>query len=250
LSAHVRAADVNGSYHALWVSSQSTGASWKPRPSLAIEVALVIERNDGELLIVIDKSLEGCSVPHDDNGMAAHVADVDAAADNLLQLVNAELGTVLQPLDVSAFRGFRKRRFVGNRAVIDAGPQQRTDLIKMVGGPGEFLLVTGTAKHFLLLEPTVNPCPCHDWTFCQMQGFEAGEGPIVARSVDPRAFFMSREVHHCANRLVHDCRDKLCQIDAFEGFLCYRACALQAFCWKPNELNSLPCGKTAGAAEA
>jgi hypothetical protein len=41
---------------------------------------------------------------------------------------------------------------------------------------------------------------------------------------------------------VHDRRSARCQIDAFEEFLCCRACTLQTFCWPDNKELRLPCG--------
>lgn len=202
------------------------------------------------MLTVIDESLQGFSMPHDYREMSWHIAAVEAQSDELLHRVNSELGTTLQPSGVEAFPGFLAYSVTGNQNVIPPGNQPRTDLIKMVGRSGEFLLITGTAKHFLFGTSTVNPCVCHDWVFCQMQAQEQGESPIFARSVEPKAFFTSSEEHHCAHRLVHDRRNARCQIDAFEEFLCCRTCVLQTFCWQPQELAALPCGTVATVAGA
>ncbi len=242
LPAYTRTADVNRVYHALWISRHTTGPSWKPRPSLDFEVAMVLERRDGALLTIIDQSLQGQPMPHDYPKMSEHITATEAQSDELLRRVNSELGATLQPSGVEAFPGFPTSRVTGNQSGITPGDQPRTNLIKMEAGPGEFVLVTGTTKHFLFETPTVNPCDCHDWVFCQTQAQEQGDGPIIARSVEPKSFFTSREVYHCAHRLVHDRRNVRCQVDAFEEFLCCRTCVLQTFCWQPQELASLPCG--------
>jgi hypothetical protein len=242
LQAYIRTADIKGAYRALWISRQSTGASWRPRPNLDFEIAMVLERRDGALLTVIDQSLRGLSVPHDYSELGTHIAAIGVQSDELLRRVNAELGTTLQPTSVEAFPGFSASRLTENQDIIIPGNQTNANLIKIAPGPGEFLLVTGIAQHFLLGMPTVNPCACHDWVFCQIHAQEQGERPIFARSVDPKAFFKSGEGHHCAHRLVHDRRNARCQIDAFEEFLCCRTCVLQTYCWQPQELAALPCG--------
>ncbi len=242
LSAYIRTADIKRVYRALWVSRQATGASWKPKPSLDFDVAMVLERQDGALLTVIDQSLQGFPLSHEYSEISEHISAIEAQSDELLHRVNAELGATLQPTSVETFIGFSASNVNEDQNVIPLGHQPCVYLSKIVGGPGEFLLVTGTTKHFLLGAPVVDSCDCHDWVFCHKQAQEQGERPIVSRSVKPKAFFISGEGHHCAHRLVHDRRIKRCQIDAFEEYLCCRACVLQTFCWQPRELIALPCG--------
>ena len=245
LPAYIRTNDIKRAYRALWVSRQSTGASWKPKPSLDFDVAMVLERQDGALLTVVDQSLQGYPMSHEYPEMGGHIAAIEAQSDELLRRVNAELGATLRPSAVETFTGFSASNVNGDQNVIPLGHQPCVYLGKIVGRPGEFLLVTGTTKHFLLGVPAVDPCDCHDWVFCQKQAQEQGERPIVSRSVKPKAFFISGEGHHCAHRLVHDRRIKRCQIDAFEEYLCCRACVLQTFCWQTQELATLPCGTVA-----
>ena len=242
LPTYIRRTDIKRAYRALWVSRQTTGASWKPRPNIDFEVAMVVERKDGAMLTVIDDSLQGFSVPHDYNNMRKHIADIETQSKELLQRVNSELGSVLQPSGVETFPGFPEHRLIGNQNATLTSNRPRMDLVKMVGRPGEFLFITGTAKHFLYETPKVNPCICHDWVQCQKLSQEHGERPIFSRSVEPKAFFTTGEKHHCAHRLFHDRRNARCQIDAFEEFLCCRTCTLQNYCWQPQELASLPCG--------
>jgi hypothetical protein len=242
LPAFIRTADIKRVYRALWVCWQSAGASWKPRPNLEFDAAIVLERRDGALLTVIDSSLRGRAMPHDYLEIGEHIIDVEEQSDLLMQRVNSELGTSLEASGVEVFPGFYKSHVAGNQDVIIPVDQERVDLIKIVAAPGEFLLVTGTAKHFILRIPTVDPCSCHDWVFCQTIDQAKGIRPIFARSVEPKAFFVSREGHHCAHRIVHDRRTARCQIDGFEEFLCCRTCVLQSFCWRPQEIAGLPCG--------
>lgn len=231
----------------MWVSRQTTGASWKPRPNIHFEVAIVVERRDGALLTVIDHSLQGFSIPHDYRELREHIITINAKSDELLSQVNLELNTILQPSEIEAFPGFILHGVTRGRYAMPPVNQPRADLIKMVAGPGEFLLVTGTAKHFLYETPIVNHCGCHDWVFCQAQAQEQGQGPIIVRSVEPKAFFITREEHHCAHRVVHDRRYARCQIGVFEEYLCCRTCVYHTVCWQPQELSDLPCGIVAPA---
>ncbi len=125
-------------------------------------------------------------------------------------------------------------------------PQTQIELLKpSPRHPNEFLLVTGANPHYLHLQPTIENCHFHDWSACHRVGEHQGANPIAARSVNPRSFFRSAENHHCAHRQVHDRRRTRCQIDAFEEFLCCRACTLQTFCWSPADAARLPCGSQA-----
>ena len=140
LSAFIRAADVERSYHALWVSRQVTGASWKPRPNLDFEVAIVLERQDGALLVIIDETLQGLSMPHTYEELAMHIASVEALGDELLRRVNVELGVVLQPAAVGTFSGFPPPSNGGGQNTGTPRNEPRVNLIKLVAGPGEFFL--------------------------------------------------------------------------------------------------------------
>lgn len=250
LGAYIKAADVKRAYRALWVSRNATGSHWRPRPSIEFEAALVLERNDGALLTVIDESLNACPMPHDYSDLTGHIAAISTEADELLDNVGKELGSTLAPADVVRFPGFASVIQRGNQEDIIPPSHGRPDLLRLAQRAREFLLVTGEAKHFLLEEPAVDGCAGHDWSLCQVQAQHQGAAPIFARSVEPKAFFVSQESHHCAHRIVHDRRNSRCRIDAFEEFLCCRACVLQTYCWSPQELAALPCGTVAAQASA
>ena len=240
LPAYVRSTDVKRAYRAMWVSRTRIGARWRPEPHLALYSVVVVERRDGMLLTAVDDSLPRISIPHNYNELRKHISAVEEQSDELLKRVNCELGSTLVPSDVAEFPGFPAHNV---ESVLDVGGNnRRVDLIKSDRQPGEFVLVIGVAKHFLLKAPSVDSCMYHGWNSCRISAQARGETPIVTRSVMPQSFFMSDEGHHCAHRLVHDRREARCQIDAFEEFLCCRACALQDFCWSAQELSQLPCG--------
>ena len=223
LPAYIRTADVNRVYRALWVSRHPAGPSWKPRPSLDFEAAMVLERRDGALLTIIDQSLQGQPMPHDYHKMSEHITAVEAQADELLRRVNSELGATLHPSGVEAFPGFPHLALTVTKSVITPGNQPRTNLIKMVAGPGEFLLVTGTPNISCLEHRRLILAIAMIGSSARRKPRRKGMGLSIARSVEPKAFFTSSEVHHCAHRLVHDRRNVRCQIDAFEEFLCCRS---------------------------
>jgi hypothetical protein len=248
LHAYIRVADIKHAYHALWISRHTTGVSWKPRPSLDFEVAMLLERQDGALLTVIDQSLQGCPMTHNYPELSGHIVDIEALSDELLRRINEELCTTLQPSSVESFPGFPISHLNDSANAINLSYQSNNTLIKMAPEPGEFLLVTGVDKHFLIKKPTVDPCAYHNWAFCQKRAQAQEDRPILSRSVEPKSFFIDGEAHHCTHRLVHDRRDTRCQIDAFEEFLCCRTCVLQIFCWHQSELRALPCGTIVTAA--
>ena len=243
LPAYIQGKDVKRAFRAMWVSSTRIGAYWKPRPSLALYGALMLERRDGVMLTAVDDSLPELSIPHKYDKLGEHISAVKGQSDELLRRVNEELGSALVPSNIHEFPGFGMRLEDGS--IEDAGTVRRVDLIRSDREPGEFVLVMGASKHFLLEAPIVDPCIFHDWGSCYRHTHGRGEVPIVFRSVKPSAFFVSGEQHHCAHQVVHDRRDARCQIAAFEEFLCCRACALQDYCWSEQECADLPCGTRA-----
>jgi hypothetical protein len=126
----------------------------------------------------------------------------------------------------------------------------------------ELLIVTGSNTHYLLAEPTVPDCPYHDWVQSRDAGYEF-ERAIEIRSVEPRSFFKSRELHHCSHRLVAaakaeeitaENRDRcgsrsgrngeaFCEIWRLDEYLCCRSCAFQDVCTK-SEVFTLPCPRS------
>lgn len=243
LTAYTHRNEIRNVYRALWVTHMTTGSRFKPRPTIDFHVAMVLERKDTVLLTVVDLSQEPQILPHELADLAEHIQDVGELSNELLARVNRELHSTLAPSAITAFPGFQK-----NAHAVRGGA--RVDLLKSCPSPFEFLLATGTASHFLLPAPGVAPCMGHNWAECQLVHVEAGPSAVLTRSVTPKSFFISTEAHHCAHQTVHDRRDARCQIDAFEGFLCCRACALEPFCWQSADLAALPCGVLPAAADS
>jgi hypothetical protein len=117
-----------------------------------------------------------------------------------------------------------------------------------------------------VLEPSVPNCPFHDWAACEGAGVASMSAPVVIRSISPRSFFFSREVHHCAHRDVNSAkasaitsanRDRcgprsgeagqaFCEIWRFEQHLCCRTCVFEEVCTKADVFR-LPCRRPESA---
>jgi hypothetical protein len=243
LRTYIDASNVAHVFRALWIVHRMNGAHFDVHPQLTVYTALVIQRRDGLLVTVVDDS-QRLTVPHNMSELGRHTAHVASIADKLLQSMNRELDTSVVPSGTEKFPGF------AGSLEQSPIPDFRTPVLQTQIGllkpsplhPNEFLLVTGAHPHFLHLQPTIENCRFHDWSACHSVGEHQGAAPIAVRSVSPRSFFRSAEDHHCAHRQVHDRRHTRCQIDAFEEFLCCRACTLQTFCWSPADLARLPCG--------
>jgi hypothetical protein len=180
------------------------------------------------------------------NDLSAHTAAVAGNAEKLLEAINQELDLSAVPSGIEKFPGFGAAADGLPAPGLRPPPNNKIELLKSSPRhPNEFLLVTGAQPHFLHLRPTIENCRFHDWSACEGVGQNQGANPIAVRSVNPRSFFRSTEEHHCAHRQVHDRRRTRCQIDAFEEFLCCRACTLQTFCWSQAEAARLPCGSVA-----
>lgn len=233
--------DVARIFRALWVTREAKGAHFQRHPQLILNVALVILRQDGMLVRVLDDQLPYSAVPYDQENLPAHLQVIRQLSDQLLEQTCRELGTSFTPSDVIHFPGFPER-YLGGKRALPVAPGEFVNLLDpWPQKPGEFLLVLGAQAHFLRQQPEVVSCGFHEWAVSREHGQSQGPHPVTARSVEPAAFFYSGELHHCAHRLVHDRRDGRCQISAFEEFLCCRACTLQSFCWSEADLAGLPC---------
>jgi hypothetical protein len=240
------AADVSRLFRAIWVTRKDDLAHFQSRPQLIINAALVLERSDGVLLTILDDQLPPSRVPYDYMQLGAHIDEVAGLSEQLLQRTRTETGVALDPSAVNAFPGFR----TAESAALPRVAGRLVDLLEpWRKRPNEYLLVLGTETHFLRRTPEVSSCGFHDWIICRTHGENQGASPILAPSVEPKAFFYSGQPHHCAHRTIHDRRANRCQIDAFDDFLCCRACTLQSFCWTEAEVRQLPCGRVPAQAE-
>jgi hypothetical protein len=244
LSAYTDRADIARLYHALWVVRRKDGAHFDAFPQINLYPSIVLERRDGQLLAVIDQLRPRITVPHNYENLSEHLNEVERNAVALLQAVNAETGITLASSPLAVFPGFP----VSGGLLAQVGTQQTIRFMKSSTTPNEFLLVTGSDKHFLLPQPSIHPCVGHTWSECHSIHKNEREAAVVSRSYDPASFFTTMEPHHCAHRIVHNRRALRCHIAPFEEFLCCRACAFQSICWTPDETAGLPCGIVAASA--
>lgn len=185
-------------------------------------------------------------LPHQEDRLSAHLAEVKKAATTLLHQVNSGLASALQASPLSKHYE-DKESFNAVRGVVECGPD-------------EFLVVTGDKAHYLLPEPSVSQCPHHDWIRSRAEKVASNPRPVMARTITPRSFFISGEAHHCAHRDVAAAKSSqitaenrircgsrsgvegqtFCEIWRFESHLCCRTCAFEEVCTKA-EVFHLPC---------
>lgn len=254
LSAYIAASDVRRAFHGIVVTWQASGsdAVLDRFPQIIVNPALVLERADGELLHVTDSQLGHEFVPTDSDKLEAHFASVRGKAAQLLGSASAALGATLVASDIDVFRGFPSTPTRGSSSglVPEPIPERVNFLWRFPGSPREFLLVTGTAPHFLVDKPSFPSCIGHDWIACSTAGYAHGTDAVLSSSIAPKAYFTSGSAQHCAHRTIHDRRTDWCYVGGFETFLCCKACVFQSACWPEPHTPALPCGEQKAAVVA
>ncbi len=224
---------VAGAFQGVHVRYERTGSTlFVRRPRILIYPALFVVRMDDAVFTVIDSDTPvELDYRKDADGvetLAPHLDAIQARSAALVGTCGAELGGGLPIAELSAFPGFRGKGM--SKAFVD--PLAEAD---------EWLVATGSATHFLLAEPRVQGCRFHGWAEC---GADAAlQSAISARSVEPAAFFVDTQRHHCAHQVVLDRRGKRCLIEAIDSRTCCQACAFLEHCWTENERAELPCGR-------
>lgn len=182
--------------------------------------------------------------------LLGHLKEVYEAGQRLFAEVIQRLGIGLQPYPLS-----RHYKDEDGFSALPGVREQCQD---------DFLLVTGDKTHYLLPKPSVPECPYHDWPACNRAGVPSNSGPLLARSVELRSFFISGELHHCAHRDVSDAKaspitvsnrgrcgarsgregQAFCEIWRFERHLCCRTCVFEEVCTN-TQVFRLPCQRPA-----
>ena len=243
LAFNVEGKNVERVMHGLRLRYSSSPTNFGESPSIWVSPVIFIRSRFGAWLM-LDSGAD-FMIPHAQADLPVHLGAVDAAARDLLAQVNIRLGGALAATDLAAHFG-------------DAAAFSALKAVREVS-EDTFLLATGTHTHYLLGAPTVPDCPFHDATAAVANG--AGLAvPILARSVKPRSFFLSAEVHHCAHREVHaakasqitpenrpqcgsrsgDDNQAFCEIWRVDEFLCCRTCVFEPVCTKAAAFH-LPC---------
>ena len=237
---------VDQAMHGLHLHYIEEPGIYQKKPVIKVAPILFLHLLHGSWLRVETTSQEEYELPHQKKLLSKHLREVKKAARKLLDQVNEVLQTSLQPLPLSQHYK-DENAFEPIRGVVEYG----TD---------KFLVVTGDKTHYLVPEPSVPDCLYHDWTVCDTNGVGANPGPIVKRSVEPRSFFVSGELQHCAHRDVFSAKENpitvynrercglrsgeegqaFCEIWRFEQHLCCRTCVFEEVC-KKSEVFRLPC---------
>ena len=218
-----------------------------PPPAPVIKLApVVFLRTRYGAWVTVESPPQEYEVPHRYLALPQHLKEVQEAAQRLLDEINCQLGIALQAYPLG--------RHYEDEDAFAALPGVRDE------GRDVFLLVTGDKTHYLLLEPSVPECPHHDWQACNRDGVPSNPGPLRVRSVEPRSFFVSGELHHCAHRDVSAAKanaitvsnrsrcgsrsgregQAFCEIWRFEQHLCCRTCAFEEVCTNAQVFR-LPC---------
>lgn len=216
-------------------------------PSPVIKVApVVFLRTRQGTSVRVESPPQEYELPHKYEELRSHLNEVDQAARELLEAVNRQLGTSLKASPLT--------EHYDNEDDFTVPPTVREQ------SRDEFLVITGDKTHYLLPEPSIPDCPFHDWQECQWQGVPSNPGPLLSRSVNPRSFFVSGELHHCAHREVRNAKaipatglnrtdygahsgeegQAFCKIWRFEQYLCCRTCAFEEVCIRTGIFH-LPC---------
>lgn len=224
---------VIGVFQGVHVHDERTGSKlFAPRPRILIYPALFIVRDDGAVFTVIDNDtpveLDDQKDGNDDATLIPHLDTIQSRSSTLIDACTNEIGGPLLVAELSDFPGF-------------PSDDMAKSLVRALSAPDEWLVVTGRAGHFILPEPRGLNCRFHSWAECG--GDAALETAIMARSINPSAFFVDAQLHHCAHQVILDRRDKRCLIQAIDSRTCCQACVYLEHCWTADERAGLPCGK-------
>ena len=230
-------------FHALHLSYEISGSPFfTKRPQILVYPALVLQRNDGALLTVLENSdplylSYRNGIDDLEQALEPHLGEVAAAAEALLKRTGEQLGLELQPSALDDFPGYPINTNVDR--------VKSKSLIKRHAiEPDVWMLITGQVTHFLKPMPDV-ACRYHRWSACHAAdeaiGTAAVSMPQIAR---PRSFFTDGQPHHCAHQGLKDRREGRCQIPLIDERLCCKSCLFAPVCWPGTQLTPLPCGTT------
>jgi len=210
---------------------------------------LILVRSSDKTWIRVAAAGGAIFLPDKYEHLARHLDEIDQAAKQLLDRVNIALGTTLVPLSVETH--------YADSTSFDA----MRGIQEIEGDKDHYIVVTGVMTHYLRHEPQVPNCRYHDIALSREDGLGGHLPAVLVRStLSPRAYFVSKEVHHCAHPDVHRMRNApvteenrdrsgprswgegnaFCEIAPFEQFLCCRTCSFESVCAK-SELLRLPC---------
>jgi hypothetical protein len=227
---------------------------YEPSPVIKVRPILFLRSRYGAWLRV-ERQGQGhiYTLPHRYDDLPDHLSEVSDSFESMLHEVNDVLQSALvaSPL---------VDHYLTHDSMIDLPGVK--EISYGFGVPSvQYRVVTGDRTHYVRANPSVSGCPYHDWYECRAGGCEANQEPVARRRVrDPRSFFMSGELHHCAHCGVVSAKAEMitpgnrdrcgprsgqdghafCEVFPFEEHLCCRACAFEDVC-TGTEVFHLPC---------
>jgi hypothetical protein len=252
---HVAPGVVNRVMHGVRLLYVEEPGFYEPAPVIKVLPVLFLRSRYGAWLRV-EASRREYRLSHKYDELTDHLNMVRESAENLLREVNRSLNMTLTTSPLLD-------HYDDNESFADLCGVIEVDAISRDRST-EYLIVTGTNTHYLLPEPSISECPYHDWGESQKENVESNPSPVVMRRVqNPRSFFKSGELHHCAHREVTNAkaspitrtnRDRcgprsgrdgqaFCEIACFEECLCCRVCAFEDVCTRAQAFH-LPCERS------
>lgn len=246
LAFHIEGTELDRVMHGLRLRYIEQLGIYNPEPVIKVAPMLFLRSIYGSWVRVENPPVE-FEIPHAGDELQKHLEDLESAGTDLLNKVNCRLGIALQPSPLSRHYD-DEDSFNALHGIVECSND-------------EYSIVTGDETHYIRKSPSIQQCPYHDWSTCNVQHVATGSVPIVKQSIDPRSFFVSGEIHHCAHKDVSSAKaaqitvtnrkrcgqrsgrdgDSFCEIWRFEEHLCCRTCAFEEVCTKTSVFR-LPCG--------
>ncbi|MHB8386396.1 MAG: hypothetical protein ACYDAT_08105 [Metallibacterium sp.] len=240
----IESQNVQGMMHGIKLRYEKLLNVHTPSPHISLAPVLFLQSRFGAWLTV-DASNHQFELPHEKKQLGQHLAAVAVASAALLAQVNQALGTTIAPKRLTSH--YADATSFGTLSAV-----RETSI-------DEYIVVTGDETHYLREMPTVPVCPFHEASAAFAQGVGPAT-PIMARSLKPRAFFISGEDHHCAHVEVWrakasaitaenraqcgprsgDIGQAFCEIWRVDEYLCCRTCVFESVCTKATAFH-LPC---------
>lgn len=233
---------ISAAFYGVHVHCEETGSPFLgPKPQILIYPVLILQRHDGVFATVIDKN-EHSPLEYATNDevntkdLTTHLHFIATRLQELLCICEKELARKLTVSTIENFPGFPPDSPYG----INNTPL----MVKRIKGPlNNWLVVTGTEKHYLRYTTLIESCRFHSWVECHSESNANGTSAINIRSTNPRIIFIDNETHHCAHQIVYDRRRQHCHISPIDDRVCCQACHYFNLCWSQVEQEKLPCGK-------
>lgn len=246
LGNYVRKEHFSAAYHGMLIHYEASGTPiFAQRPRILVYPSVIIQRNDGALITVIDAeepiTMQNSHSENDEETLGPHLDAVATAAEKLLQSCSVELSMPLKPRELDDFPGFP------TESVMDVGGlaldrPQKLFLKPVRSAINNWIAVTGRQTHYLHEQPKV-VCQFNAWAACNAVKQSIGANGVNSPATEnPRAYFVDGQPHHCAHQTVINRRDARCYIKAIDARTCCNACVYHESCWSPVEASDLPCG--------